>query len=70
MTRPYFTGFIPLAKSLGCEFSCDQEDVSLELDLPATWEEFLLSLTGKERHEVRRKLRRLKEAARRPVARA
>ena len=52
-----------VAKSLGYGFSCSQEDVSLELDLPATWEEFLLSLTGKERHEVRRKLRRLEDAA-------
>ncbi len=58
-----FTALTPVAKSLGCEFSCHQEDVSLELDLPATWEGFLLSLTGKERHEVRRKLRRLDEAA-------
>ncbi len=57
------TALTHIAKSLECEFSCRQEDVSLELDLPATWEEFLLSLTGKERHEVRRKLRRLDEAA-------
>jgi len=54
----------PMAKELGCNVSCRQEDVSLEVDLPSTWEEFLLSLTGKERHEVRRKLRRLKDAAR------
>ena len=37
-------------------------DVSLELDLPATWEEYLAILTSKQRHEVRRKLRRLAEA--------
>jgi CelD/BcsL family acetyltransferase involved in cellulose biosynthesis len=53
----------PVTQELGCKVSCIQEDVSLEVDLPATWEEFLLSLTGKERHEVRRKLRRLDEAA-------
>ncbi len=57
------TALAPAAKNLGCEFSCHQEDVSVELDLPATWEGFLFSLTGKERHEVRRKLRRLEEAA-------
>jgi CelD/BcsL family acetyltransferase involved in cellulose biosynthesis len=51
-----------VAKSLGCEFSSCQEDVSLEVDLPATWEEFLSALAAKERHEVRRKLRRLDEA--------
>jgi len=56
------TTFSRVAKGLGCEFSCRQEDVSLEVDLPPTWEEFLLGLTGKERHEVRRKLRRLDEA--------
>jgi CelD/BcsL family acetyltransferase involved in cellulose biosynthesis len=54
--------FSPVAKALGCGFLCRQEDVSLELELPATWEEFLLRLTGKERHEVRRKLRRLEDA--------
>jgi CelD/BcsL family acetyltransferase involved in cellulose biosynthesis len=32
------------------------------LDLPATWEEYLGILTAKQRHEVRRKLRRLSEA--------
>jgi CelD/BcsL family acetyltransferase involved in cellulose biosynthesis len=57
------TALSRVAKGLGCEFSCRREDVSLEVDLPATWEEFLLSLTGRERHEVRRKLRRLDEAA-------
>jgi CelD/BcsL family acetyltransferase involved in cellulose biosynthesis len=51
-----------VAKSLECEVSCDSEDVTLELELPATWDEFLGSLTGKQRHEVRRKLRRLHEA--------
>jgi CelD/BcsL family acetyltransferase involved in cellulose biosynthesis len=58
-----FTGLIPLAKSAGWDFSSKQEDVSMELDLPATWEDFLLGLTTKERHEVRRKLRRLEGTA-------
>jgi CelD/BcsL family acetyltransferase involved in cellulose biosynthesis len=52
---------IPLAESAGWDFSVEQEDVSLELDLPTTWEDFLLGLTAKERHEIRRKLRRLEE---------
>jgi CelD/BcsL family acetyltransferase involved in cellulose biosynthesis len=34
------------------------------LDLPASWDDFLNQLTGKERHEIRRKLRRLNEAGR------
>lgn len=52
---------IPVASNLQCSFTVEREDVSLELQLPATWDEFLLSLRGKERHEIRRKLRRLKE---------
>ena len=39
-----------------------QEDVSLELDLPASWDDYLALLSGKQRHEVRRKIRRLQEA--------
>ena len=49
------------AKQRACEISCATEDVSLELDLPPTWEEYLGMLSGKQRHEVRRKLRRLGE---------
>ncbi len=39
--------------------NCCPEDVSLELDLPSTWNEYLAILNSKQRHEVRRKLRRL-----------
>ena len=44
------------------EVSCKTEDVSFELDLPPTWEGYLGTLTQKQRHEVRRKLRRFWEA--------
>jgi CelD/BcsL family acetyltransferase involved in cellulose biosynthesis len=57
------TVLVSMIEELGCEISIDEEDVSLELDLPETWEGFLGILTGKERHEIRRKLRRLHEAA-------
>ena len=53
---------VAAAKSLKCEVSCIPEDVTLELDLPASWDKFLAELTGKQRHEVRRKLRRLNDA--------
>ena len=53
---------VAVAKSLKCEVSCDPEDVTLELDLPSSWDKFLTELNGKQRHEVRRKLRRLNEA--------
>jgi CelD/BcsL family acetyltransferase involved in cellulose biosynthesis len=39
-----------------------QEDVLVELDLPGAWDEYLGSLEGKQRHELRRKLRRLHAA--------
>lgn len=35
------------------------EDVTFETPLPADWEGYLLQLRGKQRHEVRRKMRRL-----------
>lgn len=50
------------ARNRGCEVSCDPDDVSLELDLPSTWDGYLQILKGKQRHEVKRKLRRLNEA--------
>ncbi|MFW6150460.1 MAG: GNAT family N-acetyltransferase [Chloroflexota bacterium] len=53
---------LPLARSRGCFCSCEQEDVSLELELPASWDDYLGLLDSKQRHEVRRKLRRLFEA--------
>jgi CelD/BcsL family acetyltransferase involved in cellulose biosynthesis len=56
-------GFSRVAENLDCEIFCDEEDVTYELDLPESWDEFLGVLTGKQRHEVRRKLRRLNEAA-------
>lgn len=41
-----------------------REDQSYELDLPSSWKLYLAALNKKQRHEVRRKLRRLdKEAA-------
>jgi len=41
-----------------------QLDVCPLLDLPADWESYLASLGKKERHELRRKLRRLESAGR------
>jgi len=57
-------GLVPVAERLECEFTLDREDVSYELALPETWEEYLGLLKGTERHEIRRKIRRLEEAAR------
>jgi len=56
------TDLVGIALNRGYEVLCQPEDVSLELDLPSTWEEYLATLDKKQRHEVRRKLRRLWEA--------
>ncbi len=55
------TNLVGIARSRRDEVLCQPEDVTLELDLPSTWEEYLTTLTAKQRHEVRRKLRRLSE---------
>lgn len=55
------THLVDIARDRGYEVSCRVEDVSLELDLPTTWEEYLEMLTAKQRHEIKRKLRRLGE---------
>ncbi|MFH1243795.1 MAG: GNAT family N-acetyltransferase [Pseudomonadota bacterium] len=63
--RPDSTAFTHLMdheKGMDWEVSCEQEDVSYELELPRSWDEFLGVLPGKQRHEIRRKLRRLHEA--------
>jgi CelD/BcsL family acetyltransferase involved in cellulose biosynthesis len=37
----------------------DQEDVSPRVELPSDWDQYLMMLTKKDRHELRRKMRRL-----------
>ena len=56
------TDLVDIAKERKYEVLCHEEGVSVELDLPSTWEEYLATLTKKQRHEVKRKLRRLWEA--------
>jgi len=56
------TNLVAIAQQRGYQVLCHPEDVSVELDLPATFDEYLAILTAKQRHEVRRKLRRLSEA--------
>ena len=55
------TSLVPLAKSRNCQISSDEEAVSFEMDLPLSFDEYLQTLSTKQRHEVRRKLRRLTE---------
>jgi len=56
------TYLVGIARNRNYDVSRKVEDVSLELDLPPTWQEYLNTLTQKQRHEVNRKLRRLGEA--------
>jgi CelD/BcsL family acetyltransferase involved in cellulose biosynthesis len=59
-----FSSLMPVAEKRGYEVTSIKEDVSLEMDLPSSFDEYLESLSTKQRHEVRRKLRRLSEEGR------
>lgn len=52
---------INIAAKQKWQVSCFPEDVTVELNLPPSWEEYLQLLSGKQRHELNRKLRRLDE---------
>jgi len=54
---------VPEARTRGYAVSITEEDVLFEMELPATWEDYLRRLSGKQRHEARRKLRRLEAHA-------
>ena len=49
------------AEAAGLAAEVAQDDVAPMLDLPATWEAYLARLKPKQRHEIRRKERRLRE---------
>ena len=51
----------PLAQDRGLAVETVKDNVSYEMDLPASFDAYLESLSTKQRHEVRRKLRRLNE---------
>ena len=50
------------AADLDRRFSVEDEEVSPRIELPPTWDEYLVHLNKKNRHELRRKRRRLEEA--------
>ena len=58
-----YTHFMEIARQRKYEVHCQPEDVSYEMVLPESWDEYLQLLTGKQRHEVRRKFRRLYESS-------
>jgi CelD/BcsL family acetyltransferase involved in cellulose biosynthesis len=51
--------FAPLAQQRGYLVDIAKEDVSPHIVLPSSWENYLSQLKRKDRHELRRKLRRL-----------
>jgi len=50
----------PVARRKGFSVAWEVEEVCPLIRLPSTWEEYLASLGRKERHEIKRKLRRIK----------
>ena len=47
-----------LAEARGYQTLVEVEDVCPIIDLPATWDDYLMMISKKQRHEVRRKLRK------------
>jgi CelD/BcsL family acetyltransferase involved in cellulose biosynthesis len=58
------THLMPMAEAWGARVRCDHQAQLFAITLPDSWEAYLQGLSGKERHEVRRKFRRLDQAGR------
>jgi CelD/BcsL family acetyltransferase involved in cellulose biosynthesis len=56
------TALVPEAERRGYRTEIEQEDVSPWIKLPTSWDAYLEGLTKKDRHELRRKMRRLSSA--------
>jgi CelD/BcsL family acetyltransferase involved in cellulose biosynthesis len=67
-TSPTIAALPPLAAACGLDVSATVEERCPVLALPASWETYLARLSGKHRHELQRKMRRLERDA--PDARA
>ncbi len=61
---PVLRLFPALAAGSGLDCAAQQEDVCPIIDLPADWEVYLASLDKKQRHELRRKVRKAHREAR------
>jgi CelD/BcsL family acetyltransferase involved in cellulose biosynthesis len=55
---------VPVAEAWGARVSCVRLSQLFAMPLPDSWEAYLQRLSGKERHEIRRKLRKLNKAGR------
>jgi CelD/BcsL family acetyltransferase involved in cellulose biosynthesis len=58
-SSPTLTHLPEMARDRGYLVEVEQEDVTFGIELPGTWDEYLAVLTKKDRHELRRKFRRL-----------
>ena len=61
-TSGILTWLPKLAQAQNYRVTMEKEDVSPGTQLPATWDQYLDNLTKKNRHELRRKLRRLENS--------
>ncbi len=61
-TSPTLEHLPGLLRERGYRVSIEREDTAPGLALPASWDDYLARLTKKDRHELRRKLRRLERA--------
>jgi CelD/BcsL family acetyltransferase involved in cellulose biosynthesis len=59
---PTHTDFHEFLKRVGFEVELKQQEVCPQIHLPVRWEDYLSSLDKKNRHELRRKIRRLEGA--------
>ena len=58
-SSPTLTHLPDAARKHGYQVEVEQEDVTSGIGLPETWDEYLSILSKKDRHELRRKFRRL-----------
>jgi CelD/BcsL family acetyltransferase involved in cellulose biosynthesis len=61
-SSPTLTHLPAMARDRGYLVDVEQEDVTFGIELPGTWDDYLAVLTKKDRHELRRKFRRLESS--------
>ncbi len=61
-SSPTLTYLPGAARSHGFKVEVEKEDVTSGIELPGTWDEYLSMLNKKDRHELRRKFRRLESS--------
>ena len=54
-----FSTFKETIQSRGGSFRREPDGISMEMDLPKSWDTYLEQLPSKQRHEIRRKIRRI-----------